>query len=419
MLKTGTSSADGQIKITLDGLANKVEILCHDFYKKNSSNPTNSNTVSVNGSDAVLAPYNTSATFGTLEFELNEASKTITIDISKRIFIKEIKLSYVGGDAPVEPTAIEKVNLLNTRAALSYKYTKNDTNTTITDELSYSTFGVSGTSYKDWTNKKSNSSAVYAGQSAGGNEAIQLRATNPAGIVTTASGGKAAKITVSWNSNTTSDRQIDIYGKDSAYESGADLYGSNKGTKLGSIVYGSDTELEITGDYTFIGIRSYSGALYLDSINIEWSNTTSTFDYSNVAIRFGGFLSQSLWNDLNEESEILGYGVMLSIEDGDDVVDFYTELSETKLHPAEASTSQKTQQGVENLEATYYVWNLYVNIPINQLTEDFTAVAYITTASEIVFFNETTASPSGLASDLLSAYGNDAFEGSLYNLANL
>ena len=419
LLKTGTSSATGQIVLTLDGLANKVEILCHDFYKKSSSYPTNSNTVAVNDSEAVLAPYNTSATFGTLEFELAEASKTITIDINKRIFIKEIKLSYIGGDAPAEPTAIEKVNLLDTRASLSYKYTKNETNATVTDTLSYSTFGVSGTSYKDWSNKKSNSNAVYAGQSAGGNNSIQLRATNPAGIVTTASGGKATKVTVSWNSNTTGDRQVDIYGKDSAYESGADLYGSNKGTKLGSIVYGTDTELEITGDYAFIGIRSYSGALFLDSINIEWSDTTTTFEYSNVAIRFGGFLSQALWNDLNEESEIQGYGVMLSIEDGDDVVDFYTELSETKLHPAEANNSQKTQQGVEDLEATYYVWNLYVNIPADQLTEDFTAVAYIATESEIVFFNETTASPRDLANDLLPTYGNGAFEGSLYNLANL
>ena len=102
-LKTGTGSVAGQIKLTLDALANKVEILCHDFYKKNESNPTNSNTFSVNGSATQLAPYNENATFGTLTFDLAEDSKTITIDINKRAFIKEIKISYAQA-AVAQPT---------------------------------------------------------------------------------------------------------------------------------------------------------------------------------------------------------------------------------------------------------------------------------------------------------------------------
>ena len=93
-LKTGTSSVAGKIKLTLDGLANKVEILCHDFNKKSDSYPTNSNTFAVNNSATQLAPYNETATFETLTFELAEASKTITIDINKRAYIKEIKISY-------------------------------------------------------------------------------------------------------------------------------------------------------------------------------------------------------------------------------------------------------------------------------------------------------------------------------------
>ena len=107
-LKTGTSSAAGQIKFTLDGLANKVEILCHDFYKKSDSYPNNTNTFSVNGSDTQLAPYNTEATFDTLTFELDDASNVITIDINKRAFIKNIKISYVGSS--VAPTIDSYLN---------------------------------------------------------------------------------------------------------------------------------------------------------------------------------------------------------------------------------------------------------------------------------------------------------------------
>ena len=92
-LKTGTGSAAGQIVLTLDGKASKVEIKCHDWYKKSEAYPTNSNNVAVNGSADQLAPYNEEGTFEYLTFELASASNTITIDAKNRIFITEIKIS--------------------------------------------------------------------------------------------------------------------------------------------------------------------------------------------------------------------------------------------------------------------------------------------------------------------------------------
>lgn len=94
-LKTGTGSATGVLKITLNGLANKVQILCHDFYKKNDSNPTNSNTFSVNGSATQLAPYNAEGEFGVLTFNLTSASEVIEITVANRAYIKSIVISYV------------------------------------------------------------------------------------------------------------------------------------------------------------------------------------------------------------------------------------------------------------------------------------------------------------------------------------
>ena len=49
---------------------------------------------------------------------------------------------------------------------------------TVTDVLNRELTGVTGSSYVDWSGKQSNSAAVYAGQSAGGNESIQLRSKN-------------------------------------------------------------------------------------------------------------------------------------------------------------------------------------------------------------------------------------------------
>ena len=142
------------------------------------------------------------------------------------------------------------------------------------DVLTRATTGVTANSsnYTAWTNKRVTSAAVYAGQSAGSNDAIQLRNSNPSGIVTTNSGGKVKKVIVEWNTNTTNTRTLTIYGKNIAYTSSADLYtDSTKGKSLGTIVCGTSTELVINGDYTYIGLLA-NGAMYLDKITIYWED---------------------------------------------------------------------------------------------------------------------------------------------------
>ena len=150
---------------------------------------------------------------------------------------------------------------------------------TITDELTLSTFGISGTNYKSVTGKKSNSDAVYSAQMAGGNNAIQLRSSNSnSGIVTTASGGNVKSITITWNSNTGSARKIDVYGKNTAFTAPTELYNTaSEVTKLGTLSYSATANtLEISGDYQYIGIRSNSGALYLDKVEIVWNTAAAT-----------------------------------------------------------------------------------------------------------------------------------------------
>lgn len=173
----------------------------------------------------------------------------------------------------------------------------------VVDQLTRTTTGVTNgsTTYSSWSGKTSNSNAVYAGQSAGGNDAIQLRSNNNnSGIVTTASGGKATKVTVVWQSNTDAGRVLNVYGKNSAYTAATDLYStSTQGTLIGTIDKSSSTELTISDDYEYIGMRSASGAMYLTSVSITWSSgsgssstttfsgyTTSCITPENVTVSF-------------------------------------------------------------------------------------------------------------------------------------
>lgn len=172
---------------------------------------------------------------------------------------------------------VASLNAIDAYMSLAYTYVGTteerevSETSTVIDTLNLAFTGVSGTNYSDWSGKTGASSAVYAGNSAGGNDSIQLRSKNSnSGVVTTVSGGKATKIAVKWNSNTTGGRTIDVYGSNTAYSAATDLYGNNKGTKLGTIVMGTSTELVITGDYQYIGFRSNSSALYLDSVEITW-----------------------------------------------------------------------------------------------------------------------------------------------------
>ena len=156
-------------------------------------------------------------------------------------------------------------------------------NTTQTDDLSYSNIGVEGTNYNAWVDLAVTTSARYAGCSAGGNNAIQLRTSkSQSGIVSTTSGGYVKSVSVQWNSNTSSERILDIYGSNSAYTASSNLYAdATRGKKLGSIAYGTTTPLDVEseGEYAYIGIRSNSGALYLDEINIEWITGSTATNY--------------------------------------------------------------------------------------------------------------------------------------------
>lgn len=206
------------------------------------------------------------ATMSNVSASANEGTVTVTFDPNSDTEQKTatIVLSYEGADP--QEFVLTQAGKPVTGEPIE-----------VTDVLTRSTTGVTGRTYSDWSGKKVTSSAIYAGNSAGGNEAIQLRSdNNNSGVVTTTSGGKVKKIKVTWQSSTSSGRTLDIYGKNTAYTSASDLYDTSKhGTKLGSIVCGTSTELVVNGEYEFIGLRSKADAMYLSEIAITWETSGS------------------------------------------------------------------------------------------------------------------------------------------------
>ncbi|MCR5308925.1 MAG: endonuclease [Bacilli bacterium] len=143
----------------------------------------------------------------------------------------------------------------------------------IADTLTAEDFVASDTNYKDFDNVTKTSKAIYKGQSAktstGG---IQLRSkNNNSGIVSSSTGGviKSFSITVESGSKT-----LDVYAKNEPYASASDLYGSNQGTKVGSLSANGTIDFsKLSKEYTYIGIRSNDGAIYLTSIEIAYKGT--------------------------------------------------------------------------------------------------------------------------------------------------
>lgn len=161
------------------------------------------------------------------------------------------------------------------------------------------------------------------------------------------------------------------------------------------------------------------------SLVYQYTNSGS-LEFTHIGIRYMNLISQDLWNALNSESTIQGYGTLLSTPgylganqlkskyesvDGTNVKKFDHAVS---TMPDEANAAQKGE-----LVGTYYVWNLFKVVTADP-TAQYTVVGYIRTSSDVVFLQQSTVSAKSLATDMLASgeYDEDSLEGSLYALAN-
>lgn len=166
-------------------------------------------------------------------------------------------------------SGVEKTVTLTQRTA-------SQTTVEVTDVLTTDVLGLvasNKTEYKNFSNIKLTSNAIYAGNAAYSNDnsgAIQLRSSNSnSGIVTTSSNGKVRKIVVDWHTATSASRVLWVYGSNEPFTSASELYNNTKGERIAEIKMG-DTTFEVEGDYSYIGLRSNSGAMYINSITVTW-----------------------------------------------------------------------------------------------------------------------------------------------------
>ncbi|MGN0226018.1 MAG: Ig-like domain-containing protein [Prevotella sp.] len=177
----------------------------------------------------------------------------------------------------------------------------------VSDSFTKDLLDGSTQNYQDLSNVALTSTARYTLNAASNKgTCFQLRSKNSnSGVVTTTSGGVAKTVTVVWyNDGSTSSangRTIDIYGKNEPYAAVSDLYSADtQGTKIGSVVYDANAttltaSVNLEGNYAYVGFRSKDGALYTESVTIDWSGEVSEtklsagleFSPSNISLKVG------------------------------------------------------------------------------------------------------------------------------------
>ena len=158
------------------------------------------------------------------------------------------------------------------------------------------------------------------------------------------------------------------------------------------------------------------------------------FTFTNLYVRFGGIIDEGLWNAIEEESHIVGYGELISTEDylGANALQTYYltansnpnievrsyELtSDPESYPVLYNDSE--YQGVTD---DYYVWNYRMSVDEADYTTVYASVAFIITQDDGVYFmDEVRKSVKDLAQDLIDGpnYNAESLGGSLNYLANL
>ena len=178
-----------------------------------------------------------------------------------------------------------------------------------TDELTWEGLGLVATNsnYTAFSDKSFNSPAVYAGTaSSGTGKYIQLRSNkSDAGIVTTKSGGKLKSVTIAFNSSTT-DRAIDIYGKNEPYEVGPDMYDDNKKGELIGSIAANDASFTVTPEvsYKYLGMVAHNGAIYIDKITVVWEEPQGEVKTETVVELSGDYLTRFTPGKDGDETEL-------------------------------------------------------------------------------------------------------------------
>ena len=236
--------------------------------------------------------------------------------------------------------------------------------------------------YFNFTDISKDSTAKYSGSTAKNYEYDCIQTNDSYGIYSSKSGGYIRKITINWNENTKSGRIIDLYGSHTPFESYSNI---SKGTKINSdgIVYGKTNEVTILDNYEYIGIKSRSGAQYINSITFEWEPIKPTVDETilkssytftkmtdgeNISngIRFVGSVKEDKFANLSN----VGFNFTLTSTDKNVTKDYAVET--TKLYN---KIDDSNKFAFENKEDETFTLDGYLSysLILNNIAETFNA----------------------------------------------
>ena len=146
----------------------------------------------------------------------------------------------------------------------------------VTDTLDRDFFGIQKIDYSKYLSytKTSANGATYE-TFAAGNNGIQLKSKDSvSGLIGHLEGRTCKSITITFDKSTYNPngaRGVDFYASNTPFDI-TDMY-KDSVTKVGSITYDNNNLTQtftFTGNYSYIGIRSTNGAVYLPTIEVVW-----------------------------------------------------------------------------------------------------------------------------------------------------
>ena len=224
-----------------------------------------------------------------IEVEDNLGNEVVDFDFEYDEYMFTYDDAEAGGQETIKLFS-ESVSYGSMTCSLEVTVSRNEyvESTSVSDTLSRGITGITGTSYGSWSGKTLSNGVTYAGQSAGGNNSIQLRSSTGngsehSGIFSTANTNNLtlSSISLTWSGSTTAGRKVSVYADATPYSSAEELYDDYKGTYIGEISYGTTSTLNIPGSFKYIGLRSSSGALYLEEIEICYGGGNTAENISN------------------------------------------------------------------------------------------------------------------------------------------
>ena len=206
-----------------------------------------------------LLPYGVTETLYTVSYSVNPADAGLSVDENGKLTAS--KDAVAGSEYTLTVTYNDE---LSGTAKVTIKAAS------ITHTLNQAFFGLENGKTVYDTHTVTTDDGTYYEAYCASEHGIQIRSKkNSSGIIARNENLKCKSITITFDNNTSSSRIVEIYASATPFDI-TDMYGTSV-TKVGTIsASGNSFTYEFTDNYSYIGLRSSDGAIYITSIDIIW-----------------------------------------------------------------------------------------------------------------------------------------------------